>query len=214
MDGFNRLIDKSADVHPEAWLGVGVIIGPKVQIARRAMIGHYSVIGTPPEHRDFVDDGTREDAKGVIIGPDVRIFEFVTVHSGTKRPTLIAAGSMVQNHSHIAHDCYLEAETIIGGQVSLAGHTHVCFRAVVAGKSCTHQFSAIGHFGFLAPMSFLKGALPPGEIWSGHPARPAGINRIGLERAGLSHEECIRTYGSAFETGVGATAVAAMKGRQ
>lgn len=191
-------ISPSAHVHPTAKLHPGVWIGPNVEIGAGAVIGHYAVIGGMPEHRDFFDDTEMVRSKGVIIGAGARIFEYVTVHAGTRRPTLIAERVAVFNHSHIAHDCMIEAGSIIGGQVSLAGHVHVMPAAQVSGKSCVVQFAVIGAYAFVGGFTFVTRHIPPGEKWLGFPARFVSANDIGLQRAGMPLEECLSRYGQRF----------------
>ena len=167
------------------------VIYPNVEIDKDVVIGAYCVIGGPPEHKEYYKG---QETKKVLIGRGARIFEFVTIHAGTTKHTLIGENSSVFNHSHIAHDCYVGRDAIIGGGCSLAGHTIVMAGATLSGRSCTHQRIVIGAFAMLAPLSFVKTHVPVGEIWMGIPARPSGINEIGLQRAGLTLEGCKHTF--------------------
>jgi len=191
-------VHDTALIHRTAILGQGVVIGPNVVIEENVRIGAYSCIGTHPEHKDFFTDDDNERGTGVIVRRNVRIFEFVTIHSGTRQPTEIQEHSSIFQHAHIAHDCHLEQFCVIGGRSSLAGHTHVMQNAIVAGHSCTHQWSVIGAFSMLSPMSFLKGHIPPGELWVGNPARPAGYNSVGLQRANISVPACQEAFQNDF----------------
>lgn len=196
----DRLVHPEAQVHPSARLGVGCFIGRNVIIAADVTIGNYACIGGSPEHKEFFYDYGGTKSCGVVIEEGARIFEFVTVHSGTRVMTRIGRQAAVFNHSHVAHDCLIGDGALVGGQVSLAGHTILMPHAQVAGKSCTHQFSVIGPYAFLSAMSYLKGHMPPGEKWIGSPARPAGLNDIGLERARMSHDEVLQRWGSEFQS--------------
>jgi UDP-N-acetylglucosamine acyltransferase len=192
-------IHRTAIVHPSAQLGVGVFIGPKVVVCEGVRIGAYSVIGGMPEHRSFYDDYEGERAHGVFIGRNARIFEFVTVHSGTREQTRVDESAAVFNHAHVAHDSIVGRGATVGGGAFLAGHTILMEGATMSGRSCTHQFSIIGAYSFLSPVSFLKGHIPPGELWIGSPARPSGINEVGLHRAGLGVEQVWVKFGADFE---------------
>ena len=176
-------------IHPTA------IIRPNVEIEDNVVIGAYAVIGGMPEHAGYYSGLT---TKGVRIHKGVRIFEFVTIHAGTENQTIIEEGAAIFNHSHVAHDCYVGKNAVIGGQVSLAGHTWVMERAVIGGKSCTHQRCVIGAYSFLSPMSYLKAHIPPGELWIGNPARPSGLNQVGLNRAPMTHEMCLERFEETF----------------
>lgn len=186
------IIHHTAEIDPRAELGVGVVIGPNVKIYGDVTIGDYSVIGGRAEHSHAPDPAK---GMGVIIYTGARISEFVTIHGAVgKIPTTIGLGAMVFNHSHIGHDCLIGNEAIIGGQVSLAGHVVVCQNAVVSGKSCIHQRIAVGHYAFLGAMSYLTSHLPPGELWVGCPARPAGNNIVGLSRGNMTLPMLNRIY--------------------
>lgn len=194
----DRFIHPTAIIHPSVRLGVGCHIGRGVWIEAGAIIGNYACIGGMPEHRDFLSDFGCINSKGVRIGVNAKIFEFVTIHAGTRAMTLVGDEVVVQNHSHVGHDCVLQRGAMIGGQVSLAGHTIVMEKAIVAGKSCTHQFSVVGAYSILSAMSYLKGHVPPGEKWIGNPARAAGLNDVGLERAGFTHAQILARHTDDF----------------
>lgn len=193
------IISKYAHVAPGAKIGPGSIIGPGVTIADDVIIGPYCVIGGRPEHRSFFNG---EPTAGTMIEAGARIFEFVTIHSGTTRATSIGRGTAIFNRTHIGHDCIIEDGAIIGGQCSLAGHVHVMTKANISGKSCVVQKAVIGAYGFLGGMSYLTKHIPPGQKWLGFPgsyARFVDMNFVGLERANLSICECTDHYKDTFE---------------
>jgi len=172
------------------------IIYPGVEIEDDVYVGAYSIIGSPPEHREYYDG---KETKGVVLKRGSRIFEFVTIHGGTKNPTVIGEGSAVFNKTHIGHDCIIGRGATIGGSCSLAGHTQVMDGANVSGKTCTFQRVVIGAYSFIGGMSFVTRDVPPGEKWLGLPARSIGHNEIGLERSGLTYDFCVETYTKEFE---------------
>lgn len=188
------MIHPRAEIHSSVKIGHGVIIGPNVIIERDVVIGPYCVIGGPPEHRDFYDDKDGEKTKGVYIARSARLFEFVTVQAGTKNMTFVGEGAAVFNKSHIAHDCILGPDSQVGGQASLAGHTYLMEGAILSGKSATVQWCVIGAYGFVGGFTFLTKHLPPGAKCLGFPARFIGNNEVGLQRAGLTIEQCNQKF--------------------
>ncbi len=154
-----------------------------------AVIGNYAVIGGMPEHREFFDDVDLESCAGVFIGENVRVFEFATIQSGTKLKTRVMNGAAIFNHAHVAHDCVVGIGALVGGGASLAGHTVVMRGANVSGKSCTVQWCVIGAYAFLGGFTFANRHIPTAEKWLGFPARKAGMNDIGLSRAGLTIDD-------------------------
>lgn len=182
-------VHSEARVHPSVKLKMGCYIGPKVIIAEGSVVGAYSVIGGNAEHRDFYRDSHEsDDFKGVLIGRGVNIFEFVSIHTGTKARTTVMNEAAIFNHSHIGHDCYLSQRVLVGGQTTLAGHVHVMEGANISGRVAVHQKCVIGPYAMLGAGAILRIHLPPGEKWIGSPARHAGYNDIGLERAGFTFE--------------------------
>ncbi len=177
-------------IHPTA------IIYGNVDIEDDVEIGAYCVIGGPPEHRNFYNG---EQSYGVRIGTGSRIFPFVTIDAGTKEQTIIGKDTAIFNHSHIGHDCVLGDSVTIGGDVSLAGHTTVLDHATISGKSCTFQRVVIGHHAFIGGMSFITKNVGIAERWIGFPPKFVGYNEIGLSRANLTLEECLKIYGPRFE---------------
>lgn len=187
-------VSPSASIHPSVTLRPGCWIGPNVVIEAGVVIGHYAIIGGPPEHRDFYDDVDGENTKGVIIKEGARIFEFATVHAGTKHPTTIGNNAAVFNKAHVAHDCVLEANVQVGGQCSLAGHVYAQRGANISGKSCLVQFAVVGAYAFVGGFTFVTRHVPPGEKWLGFPAKFVSNNDVGLQRAGLTYEECLKLW--------------------
>lgn len=194
------IVHESAQVHETAVLGHGVWIGPRVVIGPGVWIGAYSVIGGMPEHRDFYDDTDLVRSKGVHIMAHARIFEFVTIHPGTERMTVIGQRSAVFNHSHIAHDVIIGEKVTIAAPSSVGGFCEIQDFATVGGGARMHQKSTVGAYAFLGAASFLKGHIPPGALWLGNPARPAGMNDIGLKRWGLTVDQVNRQWLEKFET--------------
>ena len=176
-------------IHPSA------IIYPGVHIEDDVHIGAYCVIGGPPEDKKYFN---QKENFGVIISKGTRISDLVTVHAGTIRTTYIGPNACIFAHSHVGHDVIIGNSAIIGGGVSLAGHTHVMPGANVSGRSGTVPFVVIGAYSFVGAFSLITKHIPPGEKWIGFPARNYGRNEIGLERAGITHEECLESWGKLF----------------
>lgn len=189
---------ESAVIHPSAILGHGVYIGPNCRVGANVVVGSYTVIGGLPEHRDFYDDVDLVRSKGVWLQDGVRVFEFVSIHAGTERMTVLGEWSAVFNHTHVAHDVIVGRKATIAGPSSIGGFCEIQDFATVGGGSLLHQKSTVGAFSFLGAGSFLKGHLPPGELWMGRPARPAGLNQVGLTRANMSLEQVLQEHGEKF----------------
>lgn len=168
------------DIHKTA------IIYPGVEIEDDVYIGPYCVIGGRPEHRKFFNEKTEW---GVRICRGARLSEFVTVHAGTEHHTVIGEGTAIFQKTHVAHDCVLEDRVIVGGMVSLAGHTYAQEGANISGHSATVPFVVLGAYSFVGAASLVTKHLPPGQKAVGFPARDVGYNEVGLQRAGMDAQD-------------------------
>jgi UDP-N-acetylglucosamine acyltransferase len=70
----------------------------------------------------------------------------------------------------------------------LAGHCHLQDRVFLSGGAGVHQFSRIGRLAFVSGNSSLTRDLPPFLLMHGRDTM-AGLNLVGLKRAGFSTEQ-------------------------
>ena len=189
-------VHPTAIIHKTASIGQGCVIGPNVYIGESAYIAPYCVIGGVPEHREFYSNPPNKF--GVHIEAGARISSFTTIDAGTIRDTFIGQGSVIHNHSHVAHDCQLMPGSLLGGHATLAGDVLLFDGAIVSGKSAVHQHCVVGHYAFVGADSFLNSNVPSGQLWVGSPARPAGNNEVGLSRAGMNYVQCQTKFSEIF----------------
>ena len=71
---------------------------------------------------------------------------------------------------------------------ALAGHVLVEDHALVGGLAAVHQFCRIGRMAMIAGCSKVVSDAPPFMIVDGNPAETRTINKIGMERNGVSEE--------------------------
>ena len=71
---------------------------------------------------------------------------------------------------------------------TLAGHVIVEDHAVVGGLAAVHQFCRIGKMSMIGGCSKVVQDVPPFMIADGNPAETRTINKVGLERNGVSEE--------------------------
>jgi UDP-N-acetylglucosamine acyltransferase len=201
-------IDRTVVVSPGAEIGEGtsiaqnVFIGPNVRIGRRCRIGASAVIdgwteigddneiapcasiGLAPQHLKYAGQPTR-----VVIGDRNIIREFVTIHRGTVEGgglTRIGSRNLLMAYAHVAHDCAVENDTILGNAATLGGHVHVEDFANISAFSGVHQFCRVGRHAFIGGYSVVtKDAMPYAKT-VGNRARIYGLNTIGLVRRGFA----------------------------
>ena len=203
-------IAPTAVVSPGAVLGEGTtigphaVIGPDVRIGRRCRIGASTVIdgrteigddndiapfvsiGLAPQHLKYAGQPTR-----VEVGSRNSIREFVTIHRGTAEGggvTRIGDDNLLMAYAHVAHDCSVGSDTILGNAATLGGHVHVGDFANISAFSGVHQFCRVGRHAFIGGYSVVTRDAMPFAKTVGNRARIYGLNTIGLERHGLSPE--------------------------
>jgi len=199
-------VHPSAVVGPEVELAAGVEVGPFCLLEGRIrigpgtrLIGHVTVLGDTEIGADNVihptavigDEPQDLEYSGaprrVRIG-DRNVFrEGSTVHRGCEKGeiTIVGNDNFVMQNAHIAHDCRIGNNVIIGGGTLLAGWVEVGDRALVSGNCVVHQFTRIGRLALTRGGCRMSRDIPPFCIVDGdHTLR--AINAIGLRRAGYA----------------------------
>ncbi len=202
-------IHPSAIIHPNARIGADCEIGPYCVIGEHVELGdgcrlHSHVVidghtrlGKQNEVFPFAILGKQtQDLKWkggvtrVEIGDHNTLRECVTVHSATSETdaTVLGSNNHILAYCHIAHDCQLGNHIIMSSYAGLAGHVVVGDHAVIAGYVAVHQFCRIGKLAMIGGCSKVRQDVPPFMLADGSPAETVTINKIGLERNGISEE--------------------------
>jgi UDP-N-acetylglucosamine acyltransferase len=71
---------------------------------------------------------------------------------------------------------------------TLAGHVTVEDHAVIGGLAAVHQFCRIGKMSMIGGCSKIVQDVPPFMIVDGNPGETRTINKVGMERHGISEE--------------------------
>lgn len=198
-----------AYVHPETKLGDNNIIGPFCFIDRNTIIGNNNVmqngvtinygarIGNNNEFFPGVSISTKpQDLKFkgedslCEIGDHNSIRENVTISRGTASAgtTKIGNNNLLMENMHVAHDCVLGSNCIIGNSTKFAGEVVIDDNAIVSAAILCHQFCHIGGYVMIQGGCRFSLDIPPYIIAGKEPTRYAGINIVGLRRHGFSNE--------------------------
>ena len=202
------MVHSTAIIHPKAQIGAGCEIGPYCVIGEHVELGpgcrlHSHVVidghtrlGQGNEIFPFASLGFKtQDLKwkgGLTrteIGDYNTIRECVTIHSATSdgEATVIGSHNSILASSHIGHNVRM-GNGVIVSMAALAGHVVVEDSALVGGLSAIHQFCRIGTMAMIAGCAKVVQDVPPYMIVDGNPAETRTINKIGLERNGVSEE--------------------------
>ena len=189
-------LDKNVEVGPYCVIGPGVKIGSgtileshvilkgNTKIGKKNHIFQFSTIGDGSPDKKYKGEPTK-----LIIGDENQIREGVTIHRGTiqeKGMTRIGNRNLLLAYSHVAHDCEIEDDVVLTNQAALAGAVKVGTGAILAGYAIVHQFCSVGAHSFCAMGSTVNKDIPAFVRVRGNPAKPYGINSVGLKRLGFS----------------------------
>lgn len=176
------VIGKDVSIGSGTRLASHVVIEPYTSIGEECDFRHSSVIGGTPQ--DFKFRGERTE---LIMGNRNVIREFVTIHraSGEGECTRIGDDNMIMAYCHIGHNSELGNGIIMANQVGISGHCLVEDRVVFGGMVGIHQFVRIGKLAMIGGLSKLVTDAPPYMMVDGRPTEVAGLNVLGLRRAGI-----------------------------
>ena len=194
------MIHPTAIVHPRAQIGPGCengALGDGCKLHLHIVIDGHTKLGRENEIFPFASLGLKtQDLKwkgGVTrteIGDANTFREYVTVHSATGDGEVTRVGShnTILAYCHIAHNCTLGSHIIMSNVGTLGGHVTVEDHAVVGGLAAVHQFCRIGKMSMIGGCSKIVQDVPPFMIVDGNPGETRTINKVGLERHGVSAE--------------------------
>ncbi len=209
-------VGDQTEIHPtavisrSAAIGRGVAIGPFVVVEGDTIIGdgcrlearvvikegtvlgpnnhvfEGAVLGGLPQHVHMPKNPGR-----VIIGSGNVIRENVTIHRALQegQATIVGDNNLLMVNSHVAHDCQIGSGCILANNVMLAGHVTVGDRAYLSGAVAVHQFCRIGPLAMVGGHARVGKDIPPYVTVDGFTTLVAGLNVIGLRRAGFSAQQ-------------------------
>jgi UDP-3-O-[3-hydroxymyristoyl] glucosamine N-acyltransferase len=174
------IADAPAFVHPDAVIGAGTIIGhgvyigPKVTLGERCVIQSGAIIGHDGFGYTQQPDGTWEHRPhdgGVTISDDVHIGANTCIDQGTVAPTVIGAGTRIDNLCHIAHNAKIGKNCMIVAGAEISGSVTVEDGAWIGPKAAIHQHRTIGARALVGIGAVVLCNIPARQTWAGNPAR-------------------------------------------
>ncbi|HYV97414.1 MAG TPA: UDP-3-O-(3-hydroxymyristoyl)glucosamine N-acyltransferase [Gemmatimonadaceae bacterium] len=146
----------------------GTTLGDRVTIHAGARIGSdgFGYAFSDGAHRKIMHVGR------CIIHDDVEIGANTCIDRGSVDDTVVGAGTKIDNLVHIAHNVHIGRLCLLMAQVGIAGSAHVEDGALLAGQAGIAGHATIGAGARVGAQAGAFGDVPPGETWSGYPARP------------------------------------------
>ena len=184
--GDGASIGDGTAIGPHVVIGSGVTLGERCHLYPSVTVYSGSVIG----NRVIAHAGVRIGGDGYgyvfargahqkiphvgrcIIHDDVEIGANTTIDRGSIDDTVIGAGTKIDNLVQIGHNCSIGKLCLIMSQVGLAGSSRVGDGVILAGQVGVKGHLEIGAKAQIGAQAGVFGDVPPGETWSGYPARP------------------------------------------
>jgi UDP-N-acetylglucosamine acyltransferase len=189
-------IGADCEIGPYCVIGENVVLGPRCHLHSHVVVDGHTRLGQGNQIYPFASIGLKtQDLKwkgGITrleIGDFNTIRECVTIHSATSdgEATVVGSHNNILASSHIGHNVIM-GDHVIVSMAALAGHVIVEDHALVGGLSAVHQFCRIGKMAMIAGCAKVVQDVPPFMIVDGNPAETRTINKVGLERNGVSEE--------------------------
>jgi UDP-3-O-[3-hydroxymyristoyl] glucosamine N-acyltransferase len=162
-------IQEGTKIHPN------VTIYPFTKIGKNCRLHSGVVIGSDGFGYTFHQGQHQKiwHMGGVEIHNDVEIGSNTSVDMGTFSPTVIGAGTRIDNLVQIAHNVKIGRGCIICGQAGIAGSVVLEDFVVLAGRAAIGPDSIVGKGAQIAGGAKVSDAaiIPPGSVMGGHPAR-------------------------------------------
>lgn len=191
-------IGKNVTVEPFAFIEKDVVIGDNCRIYPHAVVLEGSRIGKGchifpgavisgiPQDLKFAGEKTTAE-----IGDHTTVRECVTVNRGTasRGKTIVGNNCLLMAYSHIAHDCTLKNNIIIGNASQIAGEVEIDDFAILSGSVLVHQFTRISQHVMIQGGSRVGKDIPPYTLIGRDPIAYCGINIVGLRRRGFTNQQ-------------------------
>jgi UDP-N-acetylglucosamine acyltransferase len=179
------IIGEGCVVGDECIIGARTTLERNVILAANVRVGSGTILGGDPQDLKYQGEHTT-----VEIGEGTTIREYSTINRGTSQSfkTTVGKQCFIMSYVHLAHDCHIGDGVILGNTVQLAGHVTIDDKAIISGQSAVHQFVQIGRYSFTGGCSRVSKDVPPYVKANGNPIRLYGLNKVGLQRNGVSED--------------------------
>lgn len=189
---------ESVIVEPFAYIEGNVVIdeGTRIRSGARVLDGSRigkncdihagAVIAGIPQDLKFVGEDTTAE-----VGDNTTVRECATINRGTKArgKTTVGENCLLMAYTHVAHDCEICNNVIIGNSSQIAGEVKIEDNAILSAACLVHQFVHIGRHVMIQGASKIGKDVPPYIIAAREPLVYSGLNVIGLRRRGFTNEQ-------------------------
>jgi UDP-N-acetylglucosamine acyltransferase len=98
----------------------------------------------------------------------------------------VGSNNHILAYCHLAHNVTVGNHVIMSNVGTLAGHVTIEDHAVIGGLVAIHQFCRVGRMSMIGGCSKVVQDVPPFMLVDGNPGQTRTVNKVGLERRGVS----------------------------
>lgn len=199
-------VDPSAAVGPLARVEAGACLAAGVRIGSRAWVGAGVEVG----EGSFIDTaavvGSPDRGAGrVVLGRGVRVREYAVVEPGRDGPTRVGDGAFIMGRTRVGAGSRIGERVVLTHASVVGPGAELQEGAVVGGFGLVEAGVVVGRRAMVAAMSRVDRPVPPYVLVHGNPARPVGLNIVGLRRSGArpdARQALQRAFRLLFRSGV------------
>jgi UDP-3-O-[3-hydroxymyristoyl] glucosamine N-acyltransferase len=173
LQGANHLgsdcqLGEQVNLFPNVVLYPGTEVGNRVRIHSGSVIGSdgFGYVFDAGLHRKVPQIGN------VTIRDDVEIGANVTVDRGALGPTIIGAGTKIDNLVQIGHNVVIGEHCLVVSQAGIAGSTRLGNYVILGGQVGVAGHLKLGNRSSVTAQSGVMHNIPDNEKWFGAPAQP------------------------------------------
>lgn len=178
------IVEKNVEIGAGCHLMSHVVIRGDTKIGKNNIFYQFSTIGEAPPDKKYAGENTK-----LIIGDNNVFREATTVHIGTIQDdgeTVIGSGNLFMAYAHVAHDCHIGDNNVFANNATLAGHVKIGHNVNLGGFVKVAQHCQINNGAFVAGDTEISKDIPAFIKVAANPARPLGLNTVGLGRMGAT----------------------------
>jgi UDP-3-O-[3-hydroxymyristoyl] glucosamine N-acyltransferase len=167
-------LDDGVIVGDDTIIGPGAVcyrgsrIGSKVVLKAGAVIGGegFGYLSDRTGHHRIPHVGA------CILADEVEVGSHTCIDRGSIDDTVVGRGTKLDNLVQVGHNVHIGERCLIMAGVGIAGSTRIGNDVILAGHVGVTDHLVIGDRARIGAKSAIFGDVPPGAVFSGHPARP------------------------------------------
>jgi len=180
---------RGAQIGDDFFAHAHVVVREFCRIGHRVILQNGAVIGGDGLGFAQQKDGTwykMQQSGPAVLEDDVEVQANACVDRATVGETHIGRGSKLDDLVLVGHASRVEANTMLCGQVGLAGSTRIGAGCILAGQVGTAGHLSVGEGTVVTAKSGIPSDVPPKSLYSGYPAienrqwlkNTAALNRL------------------------------------